>query len=402
MRYLLAPCNNTLSHIAKCLALREVLEERGHEVWLTTTPERVAFLDRLRQSRRLLPLPDIQQSNNGVAPSFAWFRPNQVQKIVAEEVAALQQLRPDRVLGVFRFTTPLAARIAGIPYDSLICGSMTPACQEIPGFGPDDDGMQEQAKAMRFFRHACARRMAPAMQSLGLSPVDDLWDLLEGERTLLWDYPEFQPLPMRPGYMHVGPPLWTGWPQVDNARLSALRGRLAFVSFGTGCVSTRLLQHLINVLWHLGYAVALALGGQNTQAFRDIPGKLAVFDFLPAKQILEQADILVCHGGQLLIFEALLHRRPVFVLPLQPEQAQNGRCLERLGCGCRLISGHVFTGADSPSETDFLARPLRELANVVAEYLARQSLCASLSDAAMHISSLGGVNALANAMEEMA
>ena len=48
-RFLLEPCNNTLSHVAKCLALREALEACGHEVFLAVSVARAAFLERIGQ-----------------------------------------------------------------------------------------------------------------------------------------------------------------------------------------------------------------------------------------------------------------------------------------------------------------------------------------------------------------
>jgi UDP-N-acetylglucosamine:LPS N-acetylglucosamine transferase len=61
-------------------------------------------------------------------------------------------------------------------------------------------------------------------------------------------------------------------------------------------------------------------------------------------QLLERASLLVCHGGQLSVFEALSQQIPVAVMPFQPEQAQNGVCLEQLGCGQRLVPGQSFLG----------------------------------------------------------
>ena len=42
------------------------------------------------------------------------------------------------------------------------------------------------------------------------------------------------------------------------------------------------------------------------------------------------------------VFDALYHKIPVVVMPFQPEQAHSGVCLERLGCGCRLIPPRPF------------------------------------------------------------
>ena len=42
------------------------------------------------------------------------------------------------------------------------------------------------------------------------------------------------------------------------------------------------------------------------------------------------------------VFDALANNTPIVVMPFQPEQAHNGVCLERLGCGCRLVAPQPF------------------------------------------------------------
>jgi UDP:flavonoid glycosyltransferase YjiC (YdhE family) len=88
-RFLLLPCNNTLSHVAKCLALREVLEERGHEAFIAVSAARALFLDRMGQDRYFV-LPDIQEANSAPLPGFCWFRPERVEACIRAEVDLLQ------------------------------------------------------------------------------------------------------------------------------------------------------------------------------------------------------------------------------------------------------------------------------------------------------------------------
>jgi UDP:flavonoid glycosyltransferase YjiC (YdhE family) len=400
-RLLLEPCNNTLSHVAKCLALREHLEARGHEVFLTVSAGRAAFLDRMDQDRYFV-LPDIQEADGGPAPVFSWFRPERVEACVRAETDLLKRLRPDAVLGVFRFTGPLSAALADVPYDSLICGSMTPACSEVLGFKEDEPGAEEQAAALAFFRRACAERMGPALAALGLAPVSDAWHLLAGRRTYLWDFPEFQPLPPTPGYHHIGPVAWSGWPRPasDSHAFDLLRGPIAYVAFGTGGVPASMLQHLVEALWRMGYSIALAMGGQAAVADLPVfPELLAVFEFLPVEQALERASLVVCHGGQGLLFEAMRQRIPVFVLPLQPEQAQNGVCVERMGCGRRLQRGVVFTGQASSAEVAFLARPVDDIVDEMAAFLADARTPELLERASVQVSLYQGAADLAMRLE---
>jgi UDP:flavonoid glycosyltransferase YjiC (YdhE family) len=396
-RFLLLPCNNTLSHLAKCLAVRDRLQARGHEAFIAVSEARRGFLERLGLDHAFV-LPDLQEADQGSSPTFSWFRPQRVEACVRAETQLMRRLRPDRVLGIFRFTAPLSARLAGVPCDSLICGSMTPACTDVLGFDIGEAGREEQACALKNLRAVCAHRMRPALDEFGLDPVEDIWELMLGDRTFLWDFPAFQPLPATAGCVHVGPVRWSGWPHepADLAALDKLHGPLACVSFGTGHVSSAVLQHVVDVLLNLGYSVAVGLGGQHAAtSLTAIPGRLALFEFLPEYSALSMARLIVCHGGQGTVFEAMRQRIPVFVLPLQPEQAQNGLCLERLGCGRRLQRSSVFNGRVSGDHAAFLARSVAAISEDMRILLDDGQTSTRLAAAAKELSRYHGAEALA-------
>jgi UDP:flavonoid glycosyltransferase YjiC (YdhE family) len=399
MRFVLSAAGNTLSHLAKCLAVREALAGRGHEVHLVTTAGRSPFLRALEIPHEVLPEPgDVDRAP---APTLAWFRAPRFEACVRAEVELLRRVRPDRVLGVFRFTGALSARIAGVPYDALVCGCMTPACDETLGFAPGAPGERVQAEAIAFFRRAGADRAAPALRRLGLEPVEDAWALLVGDRTFLWDIPEFQPLRPFPGIAHVGPIRWDGWPVDAGAaeRLAALRDPVAVVSFGTGGPHGPVAARLAELLQDLGFSVALAAGSREHPEWPAAGPRFAAFDFLPVDRALERAAVIACHGGQGIAFEGLRRGLPLLVVPFQPEQSQNGRCLERLGCGIRLVEPPPFLPGAERAEDLFLARPAAELARRIGAFLDDPAGPARRAAAARAVAATGGARAIADALE---
>lgn len=400
MRFLLEPCNNTLSHIGKCLAVREHLVRRGHEVTIAASASRARFLERLGIPHVVLA--DIQEAGGSSLPNFHWFRPARVEACVRAEVELIRELRPDAVLGVFRFTGALSAAIAGVPYDSLTCGSMTPACRDVLGFADHEPGAREQADSMAFFRQAGARRMKAALVALGLEPVDDLWQLLLGRRTFLWDFPEFQSVSPFPGSHHVGPVVWSHWPcsDFDLQAFQALPEPIAVISFGTGATREADAAKSAEVLRRLGFSVVVSTNGPlaSGSPLRAGPD-LALFDFLPLPSVFPRTSLLLCHGGQGIIFEALAHEIPVLVLPFQPEQAHNGLCLERMGCGLRLERGTVFRGDLAPKSETFLKRPLGELETEIRAFLSDADVARRLKRAARVVRSYDGAEAVASLME---
>jgi UDP:flavonoid glycosyltransferase YjiC (YdhE family) len=205
------------------------------------------------------------------------------------------------------------------------------------------------------FFMAAGKKMNRALSFLKVDPVKDIRDMLTGDSTFLWDIPEFMPLPLSEKIIYIGPLSWKDHlhndieidPVIDDSK------PLAVLAFGTCNGDNGLIKRMINILDDIGYRVVVAAGGQEklfTGICCDINAKSYLF--APVDKILAHASLIVCHGGQMTIFEALSHELPVVVIPFHPEQAHNGVCLERIGCGrmltpvCRFIGNSaVYTDA---------------------------------------------------------
>ena len=178
--------------------------------------------------------------------------------------------------------------------------------------------------------------------------------MLHGERTFLWDFPEFFKLPDDADVTYVGPVSWDGWPcdEVEMELFEEISRPVAIVSFGTCMKDTAITRRITGLLNDMGYFVVLAAGGHKdvVDAIPPSPSVMAC-QFAPLEKLLPRASLLVTHGGQLTIFEALRHQVPVAVIPFQPEQAHNGVCLERIGCGVRLVPRRRFRGIPASTRT---------------------------------------------------
>ncbi len=346
MKILLIPGNNSLSHVAKCAALEAELSRRGHTVLLAVTCKHAEFVRRLGLAHTVLP--DIQESDDGALPSLAWFRSNELLSICLQsEMALIKAFKPHRVVGVFRFTLKISTAVLGVPYYAVACGCMMPDAAEILGYGPGEEGKERQALYLNNFFRFTGKRMAAMMRRWKIPPVRDLRELLIGDRTCLWDFPQFMPLPKTDNRQHVGPMFWNGWPGQgrkpdpfpDNGR------PLAVISLGTRQNGDRVAEKTARCLIDCGFNVIFACAGTPC-----IPDRLSgashmrCWQFAPLGQLLKRAALLICHGGQMTLFEALMHRVPVLVIPSHPEQAHNGVCIERIRCGLRLSPPIAFKG----------------------------------------------------------
>ena len=343
--FLLVPGNNSLSHIAKCLAVREALCLRGHTEHIAVSKVSSGFLKKIQIDHYVLP--DIQESDGAMLPTIEWFRHQQpIIDCIKAEVSMLEKLRPDRVLGIFRFTLKASAQITSIPYDSLTCGCMTPDSDEVLGFEGNEPGMKQQRIILEGFYRYAGARLSDAYGAFNVNGVYHVLSALKGEHTFLWDFPEFAPLPMGNGSIHIGPFSWNRWPydNIDIDHISNGR-RLAILAFGTCVSQAETAGRIIPLLLDLGYNVLIASGGQKN-ILEGMPqnSRVIALTYAPLHRLLPHASLVISHGGQMTMFEALQNKVPVIVMPFQPEQAHNGVCLERIGCGSRLVPSMPFQG----------------------------------------------------------
>jgi len=289
----------------------------------------------------------------------------------------IEAYRPDRVLGVFRFTLKAAAQLAGVPYDSMACGCLVPGACDAYGYSPGETGEQEQAALMSgFFRYA-GFRMSKALKAVGLDSITDVRDMLLGERTFLWDFPEFFPFSLPTGCQYVGMPDWSDWliDTNDCPDFEPFKGRpLAVLSFGTCVGDQKIARYITHLLGEMGFHVLLAAGGQQDIHEGIVPKPwISVYRFAPLHKIWSKVSLLVSHGGQATLFEAIRHRVPVAVIPFQPEQAHNGVCMEMLGCGRRLSPGQPFLGNPNVYADAFLAGGKERFENIISDLMSSRT-----------------------------
>jgi UDP:flavonoid glycosyltransferase YjiC (YdhE family) len=349
MKFLIMPGNNSLSHGLKSIAIQQRLNLYGHESLIAICPDKAEFYREHNASYHIIP--DIQEIDGSAYPTINWFRDREhIIRCIDTETSLIENYQPDRVLGVFRFTLKAASSICGIPYDSLACGCMLPHMSGALGFHNDADDPENNRDFINMFFRAAGMKMTRVLSLLGIKPINDIRDMLVGERTFLWDIPEFMPLHDKKGFIHVGPLSFNNGDHDDvDLNLPDNDSRpLAVLAFGTCNGNISQMIRLKEILCKMGYRVIVAAGGQEKlySSFKN-DTDVSSYLFAPIEKLLLHASLVVCHGGQMTIFEALTHGVPVAVIPFHPEQAHNGICLEKIGCGRMLTPVCRFVGNPS-------------------------------------------------------
>ena len=346
MKFLIIPSNNSLSHIAKGIALHDSLIRANHEALIAIGRHHTKFIDAVLGKYAVLP--DIQEIDGSPFPTLFWFKhPEKIVSYVQSEVNLIQRYRPDAVIGIFRYTAKVSSFLTETPYYSLICGCMLPESREVLGFLREDPGYATQRFFLDNFNKYSTVKMNRALKMLGAGPVDSIQELLKGIKTFLWDFPEFMPIKSGEDMIYAGPISWDKWPYDDYDRDSFMNipRPLAAISFGTGIEQQSVTRRIASILVDSGYKVIIANGRNGSPSQNnELRQHCLELNFAPLQEILNHASVLISHGGQMTVFEALRKQVPVVVMPFQPEQDHNGLCLERLSCGARLVSNTPFSG----------------------------------------------------------
>jgi UDP:flavonoid glycosyltransferase YjiC (YdhE family) len=132
----------------------------------------------------------------------------------------------------------------------------------------------------------------------------------------------------------VRPELFDGPPAATPADLGALPRPLAYVTFGTVPAFARAeaLHAAATAAAAEAAAVVVTSGPVPPAALGPLPANVRVAAYLPQRQVLARADVLVTHGGAGSVLGGLVHGLPQLVLPQgAPSQQRCGDRLARLG-----------------------------------------------------------------------
>jgi MGT family glycosyltransferase len=113
------------------------------------------------------------------------------------------------------------------------------------------------------------------------------------------------------------------------------RGKVIYLSLGSlGCMDVGLMQRLIDALASTGHRTIVSMGPLKDQM--TLGPNMYGDQFLPQPSILPQCDLLITHGGNNTTCEGFHFGLPMIGLPLFWDQHDNAQRLDETGFGLRL------------------------------------------------------------------
>jgi len=161
--------------------------------------------------------------------------------------------------------------------------------------------------------------------------------VIQGDLTLLADVPEYGPTTAaRPPHVHyVGPILWE--PDFPDPpwleRLDPDRPTLYITMGSTG--DPLFFEKATRYFGGSRYQVVMTTGGLSVD-IPEVPSNFFIEEFARGDRIVAKSHVVINHGGNGSIYQALAGGVPVIGAPYHVDQDVNLQIVERLGCGIRL------------------------------------------------------------------
>jgi hypothetical protein len=125
---------------------------------------------------------------------------------------------------------------------------------------------------------------------------------------------------------------------------------LVYMTFGTVLghmsIAAEVYRTALQAVERMEVRVLLTVGHRFDRATLDpIPPNVRVEAWVDQREVFDEADLVVCHGGSGTVFGALAAGLPVVVIPLFADQFDNGRRVAEAGAGLTVEAARESAGS---------------------------------------------------------
>lgn len=351
----------TLAHVGRPFVLAESLNPDDFEVVLAR-PAAFAWLTAKAQFRLL----DLHcQESSTFAQHLERGSPlydlATLETYVADDLAIIDGENPDIVVGDFRLSLSVSARLRGVPYITLCDAYWSPERRLVPPLPvmkfthitplPLAESLFRAVSGPALRLHALPIERLRRRHGLPTLGFDLRRCYTDADLRLFANFPALFP-DVRPSASaaFIGPIAWSPDATAEADFLSSENGYI-YVTMGSSG-DPQVLRTLIPILERTGAPVVVASAGKTLPSGLTST-KTRIFDYLPGDLACRHAKLVVCNGGSPTTNQALKNGVPVLGIARNMDQFLNMQAIENFGAG-------ILTRADRAS-TRRLAEASRAL-----------------------------------------
>jgi UDP:flavonoid glycosyltransferase YjiC (YdhE family) len=335
----------TLAHVARPLALAQGLDPQRYEVhFACASGYEFCFSDSRLQHWPLHSISS-RQFLHALAHGKPVYEETTLAHYVADDLQLLDSLRPDVVVGDFRLSLSVSARLSKVPYVALVNAYWSPYVRQhyvVPALPlsrylplPLANALFLLARPLAFAAHA--RPLNQVRRTFGLPPLppDLRHTYTDADHTLYPDIPELFPANDLPEHHHyIGPVIWSPPMAPPHWWDTLPPGKpIVYVTLGSSGQG-RLLPLALAALAPLELTVLAATAGNVNVDW--VPPNARVAPFLPGEAAARRAALVICNGGSPTSQQALAAGVPVLGVAGNLDQFLNMHAIVRAGAGALL------------------------------------------------------------------
>lgn len=272
---------------------------------------------------------------------FSWLNEKELYCIYQAQVKIINELKPAAVLSDMCPTLKMAAEKTGVFHFSVINAYMSNYYANVRRM-PRRFPLYKlfnllPASMLQHFTHVgeqiffrnMHRPFRKIRKQAALSERSSYMQEAEGDVNLVCDLPELFPLNNPPANYHFIPPLYARLTHEDDKIIEALdrTKKTLYVSMGSSG-SWEKMSFLNNAAF-LNYNIVTT--GDTNKVVRG--PNVFCYSFISSDQLFDLTDLVICHGGNGTVYQALSHGIPVLCKTAHVEQEYNVDGLERLQLG---------------------------------------------------------------------
>ncbi|OYO29970.1 glycosyltransferase [Janthinobacterium sp. PC23-8] len=336
----------TLAHVGRPLTLAQGLDDTLYEVHFACTDGYdFCFQGTPFQRWRIHSIPS-RQFLHALAQGKPVYDEATLQAYVEDDLRLFDAVRPDLVIGDFRLSLSVSARLRAIPYITVSNAYWSPHVRQhytVPSLPLTRmlpiwlaDPLFRLIRPLAFASHAVPMNRVRRRHGLPSLGGDLRRIYTDADQTLYADIPQlFPPQAMPAHHGYLGAIVWAppmdlpSWWQLPELRQD--QGRpLIYVTLGSSGQS-QLLPRVLHALSTLPVTVLAATAG--TIELDSVPPNAHVTPFLPGDAAARRASLVICNGGSPTSQQALVAGVPVIGIAGNLDQFLNMHGIVAAGAG---------------------------------------------------------------------
>ncbi len=332
----------TLAHVARPITLARSLTSPSYEPIIACDARYQRFLE--HEPVQSLPLRSIGSAQflRALANGSPVYDAQTLREYVRDDLELIRRVQPDLIVGDFRLSLSVSARLAGIPYAAISNAYWSPHYARkgypLPVLPisrllplPVANALFQAARPLAFAMHC--RPLNRVRREYGLASLGSELRraYTDADHVLYADSPRMFPTEDLPSHhRYLGPIIWSPPVAVPHwwDHLPADRPIIYLTLGSSGQAS--LVQRVLEGLADLPVSVIASMAGAAPPTS---PANVYLADYLPGTAAAARAKLVICNGGSPTSHQALAAGVPVLGIASNMDQFLNMRAIVEAGAG---------------------------------------------------------------------